>query len=192
MRKIISPLWSRQLSMRILIACLKEQILLMASQVKYYWICLCSYIIHRPAKLAVRTILRQNDNNEIKGYDLTYFSKDETGVSLWLGQAKLGGKAYCKTDINKDLLEKFTAEYLSKQIFLCVRKTGFSNRRHKKRFLKPLRKSISDLWKTMRRCVGKKLLDYFKSEGIRIKIPCLLAYGEKNRLQGCQSALSDD
>lgn len=39
-------------------------------------------------KLAVRTILRQNDNNEIKGYDLTYFSKDETGVSLWLGQAK--------------------------------------------------------------------------------------------------------
>lgn len=32
-----------------LIACLKEQILLMASQVKYYWICLCSYIIHRPA-----------------------------------------------------------------------------------------------------------------------------------------------
>lgn len=46
---IISPLWSRQLSMRILIACLKEQILLMASQVKYYWICLCSYIIHRPA-----------------------------------------------------------------------------------------------------------------------------------------------
>lgn len=51
-------------------------------------------------KLAVRTILRQNDNNEIKGYDLTYFSKDETGVSLWLGQAKLGGKAYCKTDIS--------------------------------------------------------------------------------------------
>ena len=49
MRKIISPLWSRQLSMRILIACLKEQILLMASQVKYYWICLCSYIIHSPA-----------------------------------------------------------------------------------------------------------------------------------------------
>lgn len=73
-------------------------------------------------KLAVRTILRQNDNNEIKGYDLTYFSKDETGVSLWLGQAKLGGKAYCKTDINKDLLEKFTAEYLSKQIFFVCEK----------------------------------------------------------------------
>ncbi len=46
----------------------------------------------------------------------------KTGVSLWLGQAKLGGKAYCKTDINKDLLEKFTAEYLSKQIFFVCEK----------------------------------------------------------------------
>ena len=27
---------------------------------------------------------------------------------------------------------------------------------------------------------GKKLLDYFKSESIRIKIPCLLAYGEES------------
>ena len=26
---------------------------------------------------------------------------------------------------------------------------------------------------------GKKLLDYFKSEGLRIQIPCLLAYGEE-------------
>ena len=31
-------------------------------------------------KLAVRTIFRQADNNEIKGYDLTYFTKDSTGI----------------------------------------------------------------------------------------------------------------
>lgn len=68
-------------------------------------------------KLAVRTIFRQNDNNEIKGYDLTYFSKDEEGISLWLGQAKLGGKEYCKTDIKKDLLSKFKKRLSIKTAF---------------------------------------------------------------------------
>ena len=71
------------------------------------WVYICAFQsqngfvqLYNPqaCKLAVRTILRQNDNNEIKGYDLTYFSKDETGVSLWLGQAKLGGKAYSKIE----------------------------------------------------------------------------------------------
>lgn len=65
-------------------------------------------------KLAVRTILRQDDNNEIKGFDLTYFTRDDNGISLWLGQAKLGGKDYCKSGINDDLLKKFKSEYLSK------------------------------------------------------------------------------
>ena len=51
-------------------------------------------------KLAVRTLFRQADNNEIKGYDLTYFTKDSSGISLWLGQAKLGGKGYCKSGID--------------------------------------------------------------------------------------------
>ena len=58
-------------------------------------------------KLAVRTLFRQADNNEIKGYDLTYFTKDSSGISLWLGQAKLGGKTYCKNGIDKDLIEKY-------------------------------------------------------------------------------------
>lgn len=108
-------------------------------------------------KLAVRTILRQNDNNEIKGYDLTYFSKDETGVSLWLGQAKLGGKAYCKTNINKDLLEKFTAEYLSKQIFfVCEKRVSLTD--DTKAILEAIEeiniRSMEDD-ATLRRCVGK-------------------------------------
>ena len=38
-------------------------------------------------KLAVRTIFRQNDNNEIKGYDLTYFTNVNGKITLWLGQA---------------------------------------------------------------------------------------------------------
>ena len=130
-------------------------------------------------KLAVRTIYRQNDNNEIKGYDLTYFSKDETGVSLWLGQAKLGEKSYCKTDINKDLLEKFTAEYLSKQIFfVCEKRVSLTD--DAKAILEAIEEINIRSMEDDAALRGKKLLDYFKSESIRIKIPCLLAYGEES------------
>ena len=129
-------------------------------------------------KLAVRTIFRQNDNNEIKGYDLTYFSKDETGISLWLGQAKLGEKNYCKTDINKDLLEKFTDEYLAKQLFfVCDKRVSLIN--DAKAILEAIEEINIRSMEDDAALRGKKLLDYFKSAGIRIKIPCLLAYGEE-------------
>lgn len=129
-------------------------------------------------KLAVRTIFRQNDNNEIKGYDLTYFSRDDTGVSLWLGQAKLGGKDYCKSDINKDLLEKFTVEYLSKQLFfVCDKRVSLTNE------AKAILENIEEInilsMEDDAALRGQKLLEYFKSANIRIKIPCLLAYGEE-------------
>lgn len=128
-------------------------------------------------KLAVRTIFRQNDNNEIKGYDLTYFTKERSGVSLWLGQAKLGGKNYCKTDINKDLLQKFTAEYLSKQFFfVCDKRVSITN--DAKVILEAIEEINIRSMEDDDVLRGQKLLDYFKTEGIRIKIPCLLAYGE--------------
>lgn len=128
-------------------------------------------------KLAVRTIFRQNDNNEIKGYDLTYFSKDETGISLWLGQAKLGEKNYCKTDIKNDLLEKYTTEYLSKQIFfVCDKRVSITN--DAKTILEAIEEINMRSMEYDTTLRGQKLIDYFKSAGINIKIPCLLAYGE--------------
>ncbi len=130
-------------------------------------------------KLAVRTIFRQNDNNEIKGYDLTYFSKDESGISLWLGQAKLGGKNYCKSDINKDLLEKFTVEYLSKQLFfICDKRVSLTT--DAKAILEVIEEINIRSMEDDVALRGRKLRDYFKAEGIKIKIPCLLAYGEES------------
>ena len=56
---------------------------------------------HEPGayKLAVRTMFRQDDNSEIKGFDLTYFTFQNNHISLWLGQAKMGEKGYCKQGI---------------------------------------------------------------------------------------------
>ncbi len=128
-------------------------------------------------KLAVRTLFRQDDNNEIKGYDLTYFTKDETGITLWLGQAKLGGKEYCKSSIHDDLLKKFKKEYLAKQLFfVCDKRVEVTGE------AKAILETIEEINLLMLNADdasrADKLLAYFKKHDIRIKIPCLLAYGE--------------
>ena len=65
---------------------------------------------------------KKDDNQEIKGYDLTYFSVYNGNVSLWLGQAKMGHRDYCKRDIKDDLLTKFGNEYLSQQLYFIADK----------------------------------------------------------------------
>lgn len=130
-------------------------------------------------KLAVRTIFRQDDNNEIKGYDLTYFTKDSTGISLWLGQAKLGDKEYCKKGINKDLIEKYTRDYLAKQLyFVCNKRMAITDDA----------KSILEIIDTLNvRTIDDNddtralaLIELLNNLGVTIRIPCLLAYDESS------------
>ena len=66
-------------------------------------------------------MFRQDDNSEIKGFDLTYFTFQNNHISLWLGQAKMGEKGYCKQGIHSDLL-KLNSEYLSRQIYFIAEK----------------------------------------------------------------------
>lgn len=130
-------------------------------------------------KLAVRPILRQYDDNEIKGYDLTYFSFMDGNITLWLGQAKLGVKKYCKNGIHTDLIEKFKKEYLSKQMFfVCDKQVGVTKESQ----------AITDVVNQIniatfeeddaRRAVA--LLECFNNNNITINIPCLAAYEESD------------
>lgn len=126
-------------------------------------------------KLSTRTIFRQNDNNEIKGYDLTYFTKDEQGISLWLGQAKLGIKDYCKSSIHDDLCEKYEALYLSHQIFFACDKR-FSLTDDAKAILKSIESLNIIMIDENDEARAHKLISFFQGQKIKIKIPCLLAY----------------
>jgi len=133
-------------------------------------------------KLAVRTIFRQADNNEIKGYDLTYFTKDNYGVSLWLGQAKLGGKSYCKSGIDKDLIEKYVASYLSKQLFfVCDKRISITD--DAKTILEAIEALNIRTIEDDEAARAQQLIDLLNELGIRIKIPCLLAYEENGIYQ---------
>ncbi len=129
-------------------------------------------------KLAVRTILRQNDNNEIKGYDLTYFTRDDDSISLWLGQAKLGDKDYCKSGINDDLVKKFKSEYLSKQLFFVSDKR-IAVTSDAKAILEAIEEINILSMEDDDAERARKLLCHFRNNGISIRIPCLLAYGQE-------------
>jgi len=128
-------------------------------------------------KLAVRPLLRQDDNSEIKGYDLTYFTLKEGNITLWLGQSKLGGKKYCREGIDSDLLKKYSKEYLTRQIFFVCEKPSPQTKERSK---------VVDIINDINRITLKKniseratsLLKCFKENKISINIPCLLAYEE--------------
>lgn len=128
-------------------------------------------------KLAVRTLFRQNDNNEIKGYDLTYFTKDDSGIILWLGQAKLGKKNYCKSSIHDDLLKKYTLKYLFQQLyFICDKRIEITE--EAKEILSAINRLNIILMNKDDAERADALLKYLKENKIKIRIPCLLAYGE--------------
>lgn len=127
-------------------------------------------------KLALRTIFRQNDNNEIKGYDLTYLSKSgDNTISLWLGQAKMGDYRYCISSIHDDLLSKYTTSYFTKQIyFLCDKPYATSNEsKYLLGIVDDLNRSMIDAPADQRE---RELVKLFERKDISIKIPCLLAY----------------
>ena len=128
-------------------------------------------------KLAVRPIFRQDDNNEIKGYDLTYVSILDDEVILWLGQAKMGTKEYCKGSINTDLLEKFKDTYLSKQMFFVCDKPAEVTDEAKKLIGIINNIDIATLEENPS-TRANKLLQCFRDNNVKIRIPCLLAYGQ--------------
>lgn len=136
-------------------------------------------LIPNSYKLAVRTIFRQDDNNEIKGYDLTYFTNENGKITLWLGQAKLGDKQYCRKGIIEDLVKKYDTLYLSKQIyFLADKPCGLSKEGKEIALLINKLNMINADQDDITR--AEKLLEYLSNQNIDVNIPCLLAYGKNS------------
>ena len=126
-------------------------------------------------KMAVRTIFRQNDNNEIKGYDLTYFTNLHGTITLWLGQAKLGSKQYCKKGIIEDLEKKYTDLYMAKQIyFLADKPAGLTEEGIQIANLLNRINMLNACEDDNNR--AEQLMQFLKIQNIDICIPCLLAY----------------
>ena len=113
--------------------------------------------------------------SEITGYDALYFTKNDKGITLWLGQAKAGNQNYCKTDMKSDLNSKFSSSYFSDTAFYIASRTESQE-------LSSLIDEINKL------CFNAQQLNYSKDKKtaelfnilnkneVQVKIPCLLAY----------------
>lgn len=114
---------------------------------------------------------------EITGYDALYFTKDDEGISLWLGQAKAGQKAYCKKSIVADLNEKYTEEYFADIAFYIADKNESDE-------LGELLREINIIcyeaqvegWNKKDKI--KRLMQVLESFRVNIKIPCLIVYSK--------------
>lgn len=109
---------------------------------------------------------------------MTYFTKENGQITLWLGQAKLGSKQYCKDGIKDDLHKKYSDSYLSNQIyFLSDKPCGLTDEAKEITQLINELNMINAFEDDNKR--EKELLKCFLDKGIQISIPCLLAY-DKN------------
>ena len=130
-------------------------------------------------KMAVRTLFRQKkDKKEIKGYDLTYFTNDNGHITLWLGQAKMGNKQYCRNGILHDLAEKYSDMYMADQIyFLADKPVGLTDEGAELAEMLN-RINVLNIDKSDRQRADQ-LLDFLEKEKIDICIPCLMVYEKK-------------
>ncbi|WP_404458320.1 Hachiman antiphage defense system protein HamA [Oceanobacillus kapialis] len=128
-------------------------------------------------KLATRAIYRQHsDNQEIKGYDGLHISVDsQENKNLWLGQAKMGRRSYCVSDIKKDLNGKANMLYTADQLFFIADK----EERTLPKALELL-EMINDVsWDNRTLSIDEratKLSELFEKENVNVFFICLLAY----------------
>lgn len=134
---------------------------------------------HNTQKLIARAKHTEIKNKkEITGYDALYFTKDLSGISLWLGQAKAGQKNYCKGSIINDLKEKYKKDYFADTAFYIADKNEAPE-------LEELLSEINEIclhaqlnkWNKDEKV--NKLLQILKDKQVKIRIPCLIAYSQK-------------
>ena len=119
--------------------------------------------------------------HEIKGYDSLVFSVENDKKIFWAGQVKTGKWDYCldgiKEDINKSIIKYYFADSMA---IMCDIMRAVSSSSD------ALTKIIDDINDIIIDCSGdrekktQRIIEYFISEGISIRIPCLIMPDEAN------------
>lgn len=123
----------------------------------------------------------KRSGHEVKGYDGLLFSCENDQKYMWVGQVKTGGWEYClngiKEDINKSILEHY---FSSAMMILADIMKAVSCRSTS------LLKIIDDLNDLIiehsldKPLLHSKIVSYFKTENITIRVPCLIVADEEN------------
>ena len=144
----------------------------------------------------------ERKGHEVKGYDGLVFSEEDGNKYMWVGQVKTGGWAYCfdgiKEDINKSVLSYYFSSAMVILADIMRAANGCSST------LQKIIDDINDILLDFPFSGSErdaKIIDYFISEKIIIRIPCMIIaeennYEDKTKLlccikQRCKEAFKD-
>ena len=117
--------------------------------------------------------------HEIKGYDSMLFSIENGQKYMWVGQVKTGTWTYCLNEIKKDISKSIIKNYFSSAMIIMadiMRATSSVS--------DELQQIIDDLndycleYPTDKATLYEKVHDYFVSNNITVRIPCLIIADE--------------
>lgn len=122
----------------------------------------------------------KESGQEVKGFDGMLFSIEENQKYFWLGQVKTGGWQYCLDDIKKDINKSLIKYYFGDAIaILCdVMRSVNSTSKELNTIINNINNIIFD--SNDRQDRVKNIINYFKDNNIKTRIPCLIMPNEEN------------
>lgn len=123
----------------------------------------------------------KKSGHEIKGYDSLVFSVENDKKIFWAGQVKTGKWDYCldgiKEDINKSIIKYYFADSMA--IMCDIMRAVSSSSDALIKIIDGINDIIFDS-SGDREKKTQRIIEYYISEGISIRIPCLIMPDEAN------------
>lgn len=156
-----------ELALDSFVKCFFNHIQILYSRVKY---------LERYPKQEIDT---KRSGHEVKGHDSMLFSVENGQKYMWVGQVKTGTWDYCLKGIKEDITKSILRNYFSSAMVIMadiMRATSNAS--------DELEKIIDDLndlcleYPKDQGALYTKVHDYFVSEGITIRVPCMIIADE--------------
>lgn len=122
----------------------------------------------------IEQVPTKSHRQEAKGYDDISFSVEDGAPVIWIGQAKAGDKSYCYSSIKGDLNKNLLKDYFADSMMIVA---DIMRAKNDSNLIKVI-DAINDLQfeNANRNDLYDKVIEYFKTNHIKVKMPCLLMY----------------
>lgn len=156
-----------ELALDSFVKCFFNHIEMLYSRVKY---------LERYPKQEIDT---KRSGHEIKGYDSMLFSVENDQKYMWVGQVKTGTWDYCLKGIKEDIAKSILRNYFSSAMVIMadIMRATSSASDELEKIIDDLNDFCLEYPKDMA-ALYAKVHDYFISEGITIRVPCMVIADE--------------
>ncbi len=156
-----------ELALDSFVKCFFNHIEMLYSRVKY---------LERYPKQEIDT---KRSGHEIKGHDSMLFSVENDQKYMWVGQVKTGTWDYCLKGIKEDIAKSILRNYFSSAMVIMadIMRATSSASDELEKIIDDLNDFCLEYPKDMS-ALYAKVHDYFISEGITIRVPCMVIADE--------------